>query len=441
MPWDVFKKDNEYCVHKIDDDGEMMGESLGCHKSRKEAMAQMKALHANTDEKFEDEPIGFGWTLLAVAATNRPGTQQKGHELSLATIDGRTYIRTPIVKKSVIRNRGKVHRIDQTVFDQVLRNHTNEVWDSAPYLRVSHEEGETRPPALCWFDKDSGGFLRQEKNWLVGYALPADAEVEDAIKKKKWRYASADLHPDYTSNQIAVLETATFEYLSDNQLKEIKMDEKEKERLLQLEQERTDLLTRLEASAKDQLRLQEQVKELSVKLSGTSQPQLDDAPAWVKEKLAQLEKENMALAFEREQERKQAQLERRVAKAEAMVARLTAKRDNGYILPAVVIETAKSLVLAQPIGEGDRVIQLEATRPPTVEELMDYYFEGVQQLVNLIPPMVRLEGQTETTDVRLETLTGPFGYSPAELAKKYAEKAEKIWSASLPAKQAGNNAN
>jgi HK97 family phage major capsid protein len=51
MPWDIFKKDNEFCVHKIDADGNKIGDPLGCHETEKDAQEQIAALHANVGEK------------------------------------------------------------------------------------------------------------------------------------------------------------------------------------------------------------------------------------------------------------------------------------------------------------------------------------------------------------------------------------------------------
>lgn len=48
MPYTIqeHSDDHEWCVYKEDEDGEPMGESLGCHPSEDEAQAQMRALYA-----------------------------------------------------------------------------------------------------------------------------------------------------------------------------------------------------------------------------------------------------------------------------------------------------------------------------------------------------------------------------------------------------------
>ncbi len=48
MPYMIMENDSgDYCVHKHDAEGQPMGESLGCHKTKAEAEAQMAALYAN----------------------------------------------------------------------------------------------------------------------------------------------------------------------------------------------------------------------------------------------------------------------------------------------------------------------------------------------------------------------------------------------------------
>lgn len=47
MPWATFKQDNEFCVFRIDADGDKTGETLGCHPTRAEAQEQVAALYTN----------------------------------------------------------------------------------------------------------------------------------------------------------------------------------------------------------------------------------------------------------------------------------------------------------------------------------------------------------------------------------------------------------
>lgn len=50
MPWKIFKRDDQWCVYRIDDNDQPMGDSLGCHPTEEKAKAQLAALYANEPE-------------------------------------------------------------------------------------------------------------------------------------------------------------------------------------------------------------------------------------------------------------------------------------------------------------------------------------------------------------------------------------------------------
>lgn len=49
-PYDIVAQDDEYCVYRVDDNGDPTGDSLGCHPTADEARAQMQAIIANEEE-------------------------------------------------------------------------------------------------------------------------------------------------------------------------------------------------------------------------------------------------------------------------------------------------------------------------------------------------------------------------------------------------------
>jgi hypothetical protein len=50
MPWKVFSEDGQFCVYKIDGNGNKTGKSKGCHPKKEKADSQVKALYANVKE-------------------------------------------------------------------------------------------------------------------------------------------------------------------------------------------------------------------------------------------------------------------------------------------------------------------------------------------------------------------------------------------------------
>jgi len=54
-PYGIFSEDGEHCIFKIDEDGNAVGDTLGCHPTRAEAADQIRALQASeTDDKESD---------------------------------------------------------------------------------------------------------------------------------------------------------------------------------------------------------------------------------------------------------------------------------------------------------------------------------------------------------------------------------------------------
>jgi len=50
MPWKAFEKNDEWCVYRIDENGNAVGETLGCHDSKEKAERQVAALYASEPE-------------------------------------------------------------------------------------------------------------------------------------------------------------------------------------------------------------------------------------------------------------------------------------------------------------------------------------------------------------------------------------------------------
>ena len=50
MPYDIFERDGEHCVYRVDEGGDPTGETLGCHAEYGDAEEQIQALYANEPE-------------------------------------------------------------------------------------------------------------------------------------------------------------------------------------------------------------------------------------------------------------------------------------------------------------------------------------------------------------------------------------------------------
>lgn len=61
MPYQVFKRDSQWAVCKINEDGEPMGEPLGKHDTEEEARAQQRALYASERKSHAVKMTDDGW--------------------------------------------------------------------------------------------------------------------------------------------------------------------------------------------------------------------------------------------------------------------------------------------------------------------------------------------------------------------------------------------
>lgn len=66
MPYMIVERDSQFCVYKHDADNKPVGESLGCHPTRKEAEDQMSALYIHADKSSALKAVG-DWELEVLA--------------------------------------------------------------------------------------------------------------------------------------------------------------------------------------------------------------------------------------------------------------------------------------------------------------------------------------------------------------------------------------
>lgn len=57
MPWKIIQRNDEFCVFRHDEEGNAVGEALGCHPTEEAANEQLKALNANVSEMAASEML------------------------------------------------------------------------------------------------------------------------------------------------------------------------------------------------------------------------------------------------------------------------------------------------------------------------------------------------------------------------------------------------
>jgi hypothetical protein len=372
MPWKTDQDESgNWCVYEKD-----TGKKVKCYgKDKKAADDYVAALYANTSEtetaKYELE---YGETLVAIAATSKPHLRQRGEEISMVERNGKKMVRVPIAKKGVYRHKlapdGKLV-LDEKRFDRMIQNWENRVTDYNVALDLRHTDQQG---ALALLDKDDGGELVKEKDWLVSYGYPTDQKAEDLITSKRFRYASAEIHPNYDSNLVHQLSSDDLEIYELEEEKGTDMSN------VTIPQEEYD---RLKAAEDKLLKLEASQPEPEVQLPESFRLEFEMLKKKSKEADRAIMKSHVALA----------------------VSEMKSYRDSkGQAHSEAFINTVSALLLGDNIEqEGSETIKLEGDNGQiTPEAVAAYYRQGLIMLAKTTPGQVNMVTKTEPDNIRLE---------------------------------------
>ena len=338
---------------------------------------------------------GHGPVIVAVAATNEPHLKLKDHPVEMVNINGKDLIRVPMLFAGVFSHpKGKNGKFNFTpqFLSRVEKNHNQEVWDSAPYFRVGH----ARDRALGWFDKQKGGYFSLEDNGklLVGYAMPTDEEAIEIINKGLFRYASVDLHFNFKSRLMALLEISTHE------LEEYTSMTDQNDGQENSTNDLATLVALATQSAKDIAELNASITGLATRIETLETSEQEDSEEDT-HSLEVQELKDVQLALQNENRAYKVALIR--TKVKGVLAQLKAYRtsDNkGY--SAALLNSVEAILLHKEITLSDETkISLESDEP-TSWELASYFNDALTELVLHILPksLVKLETETEGDDIQ-----------------------------------------
>ncbi|WCK56741.1 phage protease [Aneurinibacillus sp. Ricciae_BoGa-3] len=88
----------------------------------------------------------------------------------------------------------------QQMFSQMIENFKNNVLGRPPFVRVGHD----KPNSTTFGGVEALGWVKEiveEEGVLYGLADPTTPEVQDYIRNKKYRFASAEYDPDYIDKE------------------------------------------------------------------------------------------------------------------------------------------------------------------------------------------------------------------------------------------------
>lgn len=410
MPWSV-KENVGSCkgYGVVDKDGKL----VSCHGADKAAADKhVKALYANEKmEQSQDRILleRVGPALVAVAVTAKPHLRQRGKEIRMVEIDGKRLVEVPLYKKGIYRPKGDSGPIvfNDLFVKRMVDNHQKKVTDYNVHLDFRHDE---KIGALAFLDPDDGGWLEtKDDGWLYAYGPPTDDTAVDIINSRKWRYASPEFAPNYESNFV--------QKLSSDDLTEISI-----ENLVETEEVMPKVLTlgpkaitlegevqdgqvsEIEAAYKE---VADKVTALEAevkKLTPDPEPQL---PEPYRLRLEALEAEN-----------RQLERERRDEKVNLVLEKARNHRDGrGYGHDKVFLDLVETALRLKDYEQDGLTIKLEDGGK--IESLVKFYNNVFTTLLEKCPGTVPLKGQTQGSEVRLESGNGH--YTPEELEKAQSD--------------------
>lgn len=400
MPWSVKSHEGKFCIFKEGSDTPISG---GCHATKEEADKHRKALYANMPEgekmMMESYQLECGTTLVAVAATSKPHLRQRGADITLIEKDGKEMVRVPVARKGVYKHKlapdGKLVLGDKE-FDKMIENFDKEVTDFNVSLDLRHTDEKG---ALALLDKADGGQLVKEGDWLVAYGYPTRQHAKDLIQSKSFRYASAEIHPNYDSNLVHQLSSDDLEIYELEEEKGKTMSD------VTISQEEYDRLKALEAKV--------------VKLEANQKPEEIEIPEAFRLELETLKNEA--------KEAKRAILKSNVALAVSEMRNFRDDQGRGH--SEAFINTVSALLLGEPVGEGEETIKLEATSSPiTAEQVATYYRQGLLRLAKTTPGQVNMTTKTVPDEIKLEAGNGNLQWKTEEVTKF----AKNAWQGFVP---------
>ena len=365
-------------------------------------------------KQFSLSEEGEGPTLMRLALTNEPHVKLRNHPIEILEND----IRFPIIVSGKYKHprapKGVLDLSDK-VLSQIVFNHYRRVQDAGVYVRPGHISGA----AWAWLSPEHGGSVALEsvdgKMVLFGYGTPTDPSYQEKLERGEYKYTSADLHLNYSSN---VVENSEADFININE-KEPDMDLSEI--LARLE--------KLEEGTQAVASVADKVADLSKQLEKAPPKDDDDKKTVspeIKQLQEQLEEQNKVIA---EQQKLSLQSQRDAA-IERFASAYKMASTGAEIVPAYFLEAAKDFLSGKEFELGDNTYSLSANAESTHE----MFLTVARFLTGLIENAPRISGKSKSepaTD-RPETSEKIDFEEIDEQIKKYA-----LWS-SKPSSNGGS---
>ena len=335
------------------------------------------------------EEAGHGPTLLAVAATNHPVIKNM-RRLEIVMHDGKEMIKAQVARWGTFihPSSGRKFTLSMAWAQRILENWRNNVYGQAIFLDPSHD---TKAAAL-------GEMVHFEATEANGADAIFDPTPEglDAVKDKKYSYASVLFHPDYKGSEVAVG--------ADEELAEIDLFQMALAKVGGNQQEETNM-------ADENKTVPGGTPAPAQTAPPTSPPnepatlalaEREGALAAGQAELAEMQATALAEMAEMragiEQERIQLAERGRIAQVEAVMAKAALPNDEGFCLDKGTFDAIGTALRCNDFEDG--AIKLSEDDSPSVTKVKAYFFDAFDRVLNLVPRTVPTAGAIQGSDAR-----------------------------------------
>ena len=191
MPYKIYKRGDQYCVYKLDADGNPEGKPEKCHYTRADAVSHMKALYVNVEDAREIELTDEEKAIIGIAESNG------GPPVSLSSVtisefkgkppmipvapgvdmdaltdgdDDPMFVTLPVGARNAVSGNGLVwdDSLVTSVLEQINGKRPSGIMG---HIREGEESTAFPMPVVHWI----GAQLLGDLLWAKGYVVPGPA--------------------------------------------------------------------------------------------------------------------------------------------------------------------------------------------------------------------------------------------------------------------------
>jgi hypothetical protein len=352
---------------------------------------------------------GHGPTLLAVAATNHPVIKNM-RRLEVVLHEGEEMIKAQIVRFGTFlhpKAKGGKFVLDMKWARRILDNWKANILGQAIFLDPEHDMRAGSLGEMVSFEIIEG-------DGANAYFKPTPDGL-DAVKSKKYSYASVFFHPDYKGSEVKIDAGEEFKEVDLFQLALAEVGDD-----LQLQEERAmaGKDKRPGEGAPDQLPPGGPAPDETVLALAERESAIAAAEAKLAEDRAAMSTEVAEMRAEMKQERIQLAEQGRLAQVDALLAKAELPNEAGFCIDKGLLDVVAAALRCEDIEGG--AVKLSEDDSPSLDKWKAYFYDALYKVLELAPRGVPTAGGIQGSETR------PGSADTIQLAKDRDQMFENI---------------